>query len=100
MSVTEKPSIPGDLISQDHLTPPKKPKGKLTQCFLNALYRHHLRIDVIDLLRQKYQLSLHEIQGTDPAIVQGRQKQYNEHLSRLKAIWAQEDEEYERSKID
>ena len=72
---------------------PNKPKGKLTQEYLDALYTYNMRLTAIDLLRQKYQLSLHEVQGVLPEIVRQRRMAYDEHLERLKAIWRKEDEE-------
>lgn len=92
MPVTEPPSPP----SGSHpLKEPAKPKGKLTAQYLDSLFNYNMRLTAIDLLRQKYQLSLHEAQGVLPEVVRQRREKYDEHLARLKEIWRKEDEQKE-----
>lgn len=75
--------------------PPKMPqKGrKFAADYFDKLYTYGVRMDVLRILREKYQLSLAECQGQKPEVVQERQRQYLEHLKRLQAQWKKEDEE-------
>lgn len=86
-------SLPSEWSDWEMLEEPRKPKGKLTQEYLDDLYRYHVRLMAIDLLRQKYQLTLDECQRVAPEVVQRRAAQYHEHLARLRATWEKEDNE-------
>lgn len=70
----------------------KPPKGKYSQAWFDAVYRHQTRLMALQLLKEKYQLSLHECQGVSPDVVRERQRLYDEHLARLRAVWRLEDE--------
>lgn len=71
--------------------PPPKPVGKYSKSYFDALYRFNVRSLALDLLREQYQLSLHECQGVAPEVVRERQRLYDEHLARLQVIWREED---------
>lgn len=77
------------------MKPPSKPTNgsKYAADYFDRLYAYNLRLQTLDLLREKYQLSLAECQGVAPEVVQERQRQYHEHLKRLRAVWKKEDEE-------
>ncbi len=68
-------------------------RSKLSLDWFDRIYRHELRLRTLDLLREKYQLSLHECMSAAPEVVRERQARYDEHLERLKAIWKSEDHE-------
>lgn len=74
-----------------------KPKAKYSPAYFDRLYRMNIRLMALGLLREKYQLSLHECQGVAPEVVRERQARYDEHLEKLKEIWRKEDEEIESS---
>lgn len=46
---------------------------------------------VLDMLRDKHGLSLHEAAGRDPAEIQRRQAVYEDDLAELKKKWEAED---------
>lgn len=68
-------------------------KGKLSASYFDRLFRHQTRMEAIDRLREKYQLSIAECIGASPEVVRERQRRYHEHLDRLKKVWKEEDEE-------
>ena len=67
------------------------PRSAAYDKWLSDTRKLHDRQLVVDLLRAKYQLSLHETVGCRPEVVQMRQKRYHEHLAELKAQWSAED---------
>lgn len=71
------------------------PRTKAYDKWIRDLHNMSDRQFVLDLLREKYQLTLLDVARTDPEIVRERQKRYDEHLARLNAIWKEEDRELE-----
>jgi hypothetical protein len=69
-----------------------KPMSKANRERLESELATHLeRQGVLDHLRNHYRLNVGDCVGDLPSRVQARQKQYQEHLERLRKIWAEED---------
>lgn len=101
MTHTNSPK-PGELSQRqseasDKLDPsgplqkPLKPEGKISEKFFRMANRYATRSMAIDLLREKYRLSIADCIGALPEVVQARQKLYTEHLEHLKRQWEAED---------
>lgn len=69
-----------------------KPRSRAWDILQDSVTRFWTRQEILNLLRERHQLTLFECHNVAPAIVQARQRAYDADFDKFKQKWKEEDE--------